>query len=186
MRTTGPGQSALLLLDAAGLLEGAGVPYAVIGAMAASFHGVVRASLDADALISLPERPAAEEILEKFRRAGFAAVQRKGGPDDPIGRVFVLRDGHGNRVDLLSGLRGADADVFSRAVPASLHGVEIKIAGLEDFIAMKIFAGGPKDMEDVRGALEVSAGKIDRALLKKLVRRYGAAAAKTLSSLKIV
>jgi hypothetical protein len=46
MRAQRPGESALLLLDAIDVLTGAGIPYAVIGAMAASVHGVVRASID--------------------------------------------------------------------------------------------------------------------------------------------
>ena len=53
MRAKGPGQSALLLLDVIGVLNALRVPYAIVGAMAASFYGVVRASLDADAVVSL-------------------------------------------------------------------------------------------------------------------------------------
>jgi DNA-binding NarL/FixJ family response regulator len=50
VRTTGPGQSALLLLDAVDVLTREQIDYAVIGALAASIHGVVRASVDADAI----------------------------------------------------------------------------------------------------------------------------------------
>jgi hypothetical protein len=50
MRTRQAGESALLLLDAVDLLERAGISYAVVGAMAAAVHGVVRASMDADAV----------------------------------------------------------------------------------------------------------------------------------------
>jgi hypothetical protein len=42
------GESALLLLDVIDHLQRANVQYAVVGAMAASVHGVVRASMDAD------------------------------------------------------------------------------------------------------------------------------------------
>ncbi len=53
MRTRGPGESALLLLDAVDLMATQRIDYAVVGAMAASVHGAVRASLDADAVLSL-------------------------------------------------------------------------------------------------------------------------------------
>src|SRR5271167_4100822 len=53
VRSTGVGQSALLLLDAIAVLSSEGIDYAVIGAMAASIYGVVRASIDADAVLSL-------------------------------------------------------------------------------------------------------------------------------------
>jgi hypothetical protein len=48
MRTTRSGESALLLLDAIDVLGAQKIEYAVVGALAASVHGVVRASMDAD------------------------------------------------------------------------------------------------------------------------------------------
>ena len=53
MRTRGPGQSALLLLDVAAVLGDQDIDYAVVGAMAASVHGSIRATTDADALLSV-------------------------------------------------------------------------------------------------------------------------------------
>ncbi len=46
MRTRQAGESALLLLDAVDVLARVGIRYAVIGAMAAAVHGVVRALSD--------------------------------------------------------------------------------------------------------------------------------------------
>jgi hypothetical protein len=48
MRAGGVGESALLLLDVVELLGRRGIEYAVIGALAASVHGAIRASMDAD------------------------------------------------------------------------------------------------------------------------------------------
>ena len=50
MRAPQPGQSALLLRDVVDVLTAQGVDDAVLGAMAMSVHGVVRASLDANAV----------------------------------------------------------------------------------------------------------------------------------------
>ena len=57
MRTTRSGESALLLLDVIDLLCTEGIEYAVVGALAASIHGAVRASMDADVVLSLRVRP---------------------------------------------------------------------------------------------------------------------------------
>jgi len=91
VRTTGPGQSALLLTDAVAVLEIEKVDYAVIGAMAASLHGVVRASLDADAVMSLTvqEAPALEK---NFRAAGFLATLNRGHLQDPIPALLSVAD----------------------------------------------------------------------------------------------
>jgi hypothetical protein len=53
MRTNRSGESALLLLDVVELLAREKIEYAVIGALAASVHGAVRASMDADVVLSV-------------------------------------------------------------------------------------------------------------------------------------
>ncbi|HLG18465.1 MAG TPA: hypothetical protein VI895_01450 [Bdellovibrionota bacterium] len=182
MKTTGPGQSTLLLLDAVDILNHLKIPYAVVGAIAAAFHGLVRASQDADVVISLPSGDL-PELEKEMHRAGFLVELSKGDVDDPVTAVLMLADAYENRVDLLLGIRGMEAGALSRALEAAFMGGHIRIIGAEDFIAMKIFAGGPKDMDDVRGVLEVSREKLDLPLLKKLTRRYGAGEARTLASL---
>jgi hypothetical protein len=44
---------------------------------------------------------------------------------------------------------------------------------MEDLVAMKLFAGGVQDLEDVRGILQVSNERLDLALLRRLSDRYG-------------
>lgn len=43
--------------------------------------------------------------------------------------------------------------------------------GIDDFIAMKIFAGGPLDIADVRGVLNVSRELVHMDLVKRLTSR---------------
>lgn len=182
MSTTGPGQSAQLLLEIVRLLEAAGAGYAVIGALAASYHGVVRTSLDADALVFHP-REAPEALAERFVKGGFGAQLRKGDAEDPIPGMIVVSDAHGNRVDLLLGLRGLDPDTEKRVRTVSYDGMPLRVVGLEDFIAMKLFAGGPQDLEDARHAIAVSGTLLDRALARSLARRFGAREAELLDGL---
>ncbi|HEU4618923.1 MAG TPA: hypothetical protein VFV10_12855 [Gammaproteobacteria bacterium] len=182
LETRRPGESALLLLDAVRLFEAMDVRYAVIGAMAASIHGVVRASLDADALLSVPTHRL-DELEQAFRAAGFQTELRRGDPDDPIAAVLALTDSFENRVDLLVGLRGVDPALFSRTITVEFHGRPLHIVGLEDFIAMKIFAGAPQDLSDARHALAVGGDALDAALLRRTASRYGKSAAAALEKL---
>jgi len=48
---------------------------------------------------------------------------------------------------------------------------------------MKIFAGGPQDMIDVRGILQVWRERLNPGLLRQVARRYGADVARTLDEL---
>lgn len=47
-------------------------------------------------------------------------------------------------MDLLVGLRGLEAEAFLRAIDVPFVGEVLRVVGREDFIAMKLFAGGPQ------------------------------------------
>jgi hypothetical protein len=171
VRTRKAGESALLLLDAVAVLKTACIDYAVVGAMAAAVHGVVRASTDADAVLSIGVREA-QRLQALFAAAAFAVELRKGDFGDPIAAVLEARDSFDNRVDLLIGLKGMDAAVFSRAMEVAFGGEVIKVVGREDFIAMKLFAGGPQDLSDAKLAAP-SGERLDIDLIRRLVQSYG-------------
>jgi hypothetical protein len=179
MRTRRAGQSALLLLDVIAALRSEASEYVVIGAMAASVHGSLRASAGADALVSVTVSKLGK-LTRAFKKAGFEAELRRGDADDPIPAMITISDTHGNRVDLLGGLRGLDPQVFSRAVDVPFSGDTLRVVGREDFIAMQCFAGGPQDLVDARLALQGAQAPVDQSLLRRVTRRFGRAAADVL------
>lgn len=184
MRAKGCGQSALLLLDIVDLLSRENIPYAIIGAFAASFYGIVRASLDADVIISLTaEDFDVHDLAAALRKDGFVCGYCAGSSDDPLDGVVRINDKYGNQVDLITGIKGMDAGAFGRINTVSLLKHKLHLIGIEDFIAMKIFAGSPKDIDDVRGVLNISRKKVDIKLLKKLMSQYGSKEVKLLERL---
>jgi hypothetical protein len=176
VRTRQAGQSALLFLDAVEILQREKVDYAVIGAFALSVHGEIRGTMDVDAVLFTSPRKLTG-LRAAFESAGFAAELRRGDQDDPIPSMLVLRDAHGNQVKLLGGLRGMDPDVFSRTIEVSFMGVDLRIVGREDFIALKCFAAGPQDMLDARSAYRHAQGPVNLDLLRTVTRRFGRDAA---------
>ncbi|MGD9599368.1 MAG: hypothetical protein AB7V24_13185 [Steroidobacteraceae bacterium] len=182
MRASAPGQSALLMADIAGLLEARGVRYAVIGAMAAAVHGVVRASLDADAVVALHVREA-QALRQALIEEGFEAAVRTGDADDPIPGLLEIKDRHGNRVDLLLGLRGMDPELLTRTRQVRLGDATLEFVSREDFIAMKAFAGGPVDLEDARAVIDLDPGTLNLELLRRLAQRFGRDAARAVEQL---
>ena len=182
MRAQRAGQSALLFLDVVDVLVRENVDYLVIGAFALSAHAVVRASSDVGALLSASHRRLTE-LSTLFEVAGFGVTLRRGDDDDPISSMLILSDTHGNRVELLGGLRGLDPKVFLRAIEVPFQGVDLRIVGREDFIAMKCFAGGPQDLADARAAFEGAQGPVDLDLLRAVTRRFGRDAADRLEEL---
>ncbi len=184
MKAKGPGQSALLLLDIIGALQKRRISYAIVGAFAASFYGVVRASMDADAVISLQTGETdVTTLLGDLRRHPLKVVYRKGDWKDPIGAVINVEDNFGNRVDLLMSIRGMSEGLFARTVEAKFMEARIRLVGIEDFIAMKVFAASPKDLNDAMGVLKISYDRVNLMLLKELALKYGKPALRQLQSL---
>jgi hypothetical protein len=161
------------LLDVIDTLRSANVRYAVVGAMAAAVHGVVRASMDADAILAVPPRELGE-LESRLRSSGLQTELRHGDPDDPIAAVLGVSDSFGNRVDLVVGVRGFDPAAFGRAIQVPFQGEKLCVVGREDFIAMKLFAHGPQHLADAEFALAAARESIDVSLLERLAERYGA------------
>jgi predicted nucleotidyltransferase len=184
MRARRAGQSPLLLLDVIDVLKSEGVEYAVVGALAAAVYGAIRASADADALVSVGVSRLMS-LSHLFKNKGFATQLRRGDPEDPIPAMLVISDKHENRVDLLGGLRGIDPQVLSRTVDVPFSGRKIRFVGREDFIAMKCFAGGPQDLEDARVAIRTGAELLDLDLLRRVTRRFGRNAADALEQVLV-
>lgn len=182
MRARAAGQSALLLLDVVELLDARRIDYAVIGALAAAVHGSIRATTDADALISA-SWSTLKRLERELRGLGFVTEVREGDADDPIPAMLVITDRHGNRVDLLAGLRGFDATTYSRAREVQFQGRGLRVIGREDFIATKCYAGGPQDLADAAVALKSECMPVDIDLLRRVTRRYGRTAADALEQL---
>ena len=174
MRTTGPAQPAQFLLDVVDLLSELSVRYAVVGAFGASYYGVPRATADADTVVWLQGSGNSDhDVKNHLLAAGYSVELKRGDIDDPIFKSLLVKDQHENRMDILLGIRGMDPEAPDRCVSGSLLGSSIRIMGAEDLIAMKIFAGGIQDLEDVRGILQVSGSILNLELLRRLAARYG-------------
>ncbi len=157
-------------------LDAAGARWNAIGALAVAYHGPVRASLDADALVSFKTaRISAQEFAAELGREGLRVEYRDGEMGDPIGFVLRIRDGGGNSVDLLGGIRKVDPGFFERGIADEPDGMKLRFASAEDLVALKLFAGGPRDLEDAAGVLAANRESIDKELLKALCHRFGRA-----------
>ena len=179
MRASGPGESARLLLDVVDVLTAHSIDYAVIGALAASLHGAGRASLDADLVVpaSVMEGMGINEAL---KRAGLTTEFRRGDVEDAIPGLVRVSDSFGNQVDVLLGIRGLDPKAFSRTVEVPLEGTRLRFVGREDFIAMKVAAGGPIDLVDAESAIAADPMSLDVELLRNLGLRFGTSASASL------
>jgi hypothetical protein len=137
-----------------GRLTRADVRFVVIGGLAAQVHGSSSLTLDLDVCYSR-ERESLERLAEVL--AEIAAVRRLLPPDAPAmppldvrtlraASILKLETRFGP-LDLLADPDpGFDYETLRRtAIDASVFGVDVLVASLDDLIAMKRAAGRPKD-----------------------------------------
>ncbi len=184
MKAKGRGQSYLLLLEVVEVLSRRNIPYAVIGAFAVSFYGYLRASLDADLVISSTVGDGAlKDLTDAFVAAGLQVEHRRGDAEDPIRNVIQVTDAYANQVDILQGIGRMDEKAFERVWITSFENQPLAMISPEDLLAMKLYAGSPKDLADVKALLRPLKDRLDLSLLGRLVRQFGNPAHKRFLSL---
>lgn len=184
MRAKESGQSPLLILDVIDILNKEKIPYAIVGAMAVSYYGIVRSSLDADAIVFIDySDQEIENLKSKLKKKNLHAILKSGDVDDPLLGLILIEDDYGNRVDLILGIKGMEPQAYKRVRKIEFQGEKINMIGVEDLVSMKVFAGGQKDLADAQGVLAVSGEEINQKSLKALTKNYGQSAVDRLNTL---
>lgn len=155
-----------LLRKTAQVLDGASVPYVIMGGQAALLYGVVRVTQDIDVTlgVSAEELP---RVLLAVAEAGWRVL-----PENPerfvaATNVLPLQDlESGIRLDLIFSFTPFEREAISRAIPVEVDGVSVAFVRLEDLVIFKVFAGRARDLEDVR-ALLLRHPEVNRAYIRE-------------------
>jgi hypothetical protein len=135
-----------------------GVDYVAIGGFAANAHGSRRLTLDVD-IIPAPEEANYQRLAAALDELGapdsavdsaFRDLDPRDGFDLARARVLRLPTAAGD-LDVLNGAPGAPpyADLSARAIEVEVRGTPIRIASVDDLIAMKRASGRPQDLRDI-------------------------------------
>jgi len=82
-----------------------------------------------------------------------------------------------------NGWRGRFSQAVSKPSWGAATGQILRFVCREHFLAMKVYAGGPQDIEDARKVIATAGDSIDLALLRRLAVQYGRTAASSLGNL---
>jgi len=133
----------------------------LIGGQAVLLHGRPRLTDDVDATLGVgPDRLAV--VLEACAAIGLAPL-----PDDVpafVAETFVLPTRHdpsAMRVDLIFSTLPYEAEAIRRAIRVPIGGADVPFATPEDLLVHKVFAGRPRDLEDVVGVIRRQGDAID-------------------------
>ena len=140
----------------------------VIGGQAVLVYGEPRLTRDIDITlgVDIDKLPTISRILNKIHLSPLpkdvAAFVRK---------TRVLPTEHkksGVRVDFIFSFSSYEQGAIARARPIPFGGVMISYASPEDVIIHKMFAGRPRDLEDVKGILIKQSGLDQRYIISHL------------------
>jgi len=151
-------------------LEEHGYRYAVIGGIALSQWGVIRATQDVDLKVLVPD--ADYTSVREALRAAFPDRARPHVPEIPLIVAVNIR---GVTVDFLLALPGYEEQIIERAVRRDLGSFSVWICSAEDLIIQKVSAGRAKDWPDVEQLLIAQRGKLKEAYIRELVSEFAEA-----------
>ena len=145
--------SMMLLSRVADLLFEAKIDFVVIGATAMAVYGVSRSTYDVD-LMTIDTQALNAATWAVLESEGIEVDLRYGDVQDPLRGVVRFEAREQRPVDLIVGHGGWQTRIFDHAGRAVFEGVELPVVGQVDLILLKIYAGGPQDLWDIRQLLD--------------------------------
>jgi hypothetical protein len=171
-----PDAAVVAILEA---LDAASIPYMIVGSLASNFHGVPRATRDADFVVELPAG-----ALDRLSKAlpSSLSLGAQGAFEAVTGttRYLIVLDRHPFVAELfvLSDDRH-DRERFARRQRVEAFGRTTFVATAEDMIVTKLRwtmdAGRAKDREDIRNMLAVRGPALDWEYLRRWTAEHGTA-----------
>lgn len=137
-----------LLTQVAETLDAAGIPNALIGAVALAAYGVNRASADID-LLATDARCLSPELWSDLTNRGVEVRVRKGDLSDPLAGVVRCKAEGESPLDVVVGKFIWQRQILERAEPLG----EQRVVRAADLILLKLYAGGPQDAWDIQQLL---------------------------------
>ncbi|RJR40973.1 MAG: hypothetical protein C4576_18965 [Desulfobacteraceae bacterium] len=159
-------------------LDRAGLPYMIIGGQAVLFHGMVRMTKDIDITLGV-DSDRLDTVVRAIESIGLEII-----PEDHkafVEKTYVLpamERESGLRVDFIFSFTPYEREAIARAVSAVLCETKVMFAAIEDVVIHKVFAGRPRDLEDVR-ALALKNPGMDREYVRKWLKEFERSPEKT-------
>ncbi len=148
------------------------VPYAIIGGQAVLLHGEPRFTRDIDISLGV-DSAVVDQVL-----SAVAACELKPLVDSPksfVERTYILPvhdPATEIRVDFAFTFSPFERAAIARALRVEIGGYPVTYATAEDLIIHKLFAGRPRDIEDIRGVLARKQGQVDRQYLRHWIGQF--------------
>lgn len=148
-----------------GTIEG----YVLIGGLSVSVWGQPRGTRDIDLLVSLEATEKIPALITVLKNDGFTAELCKGSITDPV-PYLVRAHKKDVPIDIIIATRKMEDEAVANAVDIDFKGVKIPVISPEYLIIMKLKAGGPMDLLDVKELL--LSKKLNMESITSLAKRF--------------
>ncbi|MGA2062152.1 MAG: nucleotidyl transferase AbiEii/AbiGii toxin family protein [Thermoguttaceae bacterium] len=152
-------------------LEQESVPYMIFGGQAVLLYGEPRITRDIDVTLGL-DAAQPEPILRLIKLLRLIVLVDE--VEDFLRQTFVLPvlDPESNiRIDFVFSLSEFERQAIKRSKQVAIGNVKIRFVSLEDLIILKIFAGRPRDLEDVKSLIKKNPG-FDRSFVETSLQDF--------------
>lgn len=129
------------------------LPYMVFGGQAVLIYGKPRLTQDIDITLAL-EPHQAQPVINLIENLGLKILISN--VEEFLSQTFVLPVVDPKtqlRVDFVFSLTPFERQAIERSNIVEIDGVPVRYVSLEDLIVMKVIAGRPRDLEDVKGVI---------------------------------
>jgi hypothetical protein len=155
-------------------LERAGIPYMIIGGQAVLLYGEPRLTRDIDITLGV-NIDRLETILALSQHLSLTPL-----PEDVAAFVRqtmvlpTLDEATGIRVDFIFSFTPYESQAIRRAKKVGILDQDVCFAAVEDLIIHKIFAGRPRDIEDVQAVIMKNPA-LDTLYIEEWLKTFDAA-----------
>ena len=160
-----------LISKVAKALERAGLPYMLIGGQAVLLYGTPRMTKDIDITLGV-DTGRLDAVVQAAKTIGIEILPEEF--NTFVERTFVLptiEKESGIRVDFIFSFTPYERQAIARANAVLLGRTKVMFASAEDVIIHKIFAGRPRDLEDVRSIL-LKNPDLDRMYVRRWLSEF--------------
>jgi predicted nucleotidyltransferase len=148
-----------------------GLPYMIIGGQAVLLYGEPRLTRDIDVTLGA-NIDSLNKLLSITRELSLKSIPKD--IESFVRDTMVLptiEKSTGIRVDFIFSFTHYETQAIKRARKVSIMGQEVLFASPEDLIIHKIFAGRPRDLEDVKSVIRKNPG-IDSKYIRNWLKEF--------------
>jgi sugar/nucleoside kinase (ribokinase family) len=157
-------------------LRETGTASAVIGAIALAFHGYARATQDVDLATHVDPRTVLRDIARTLQQQGYTTRLILPDVEDPLGGVLTVTGDDFDAVQVVNfynpwAAANNPGESSIQAAAASIPGYDLPVVDVPHLVALKLYAGGPRNQSDVLELIERNRD-VDRIEIRRVCEQF--------------